>query len=198
MTARATAMPQPIFTLGHSTHPIGRFVGLLRQQGIVRLIDVRSMPASRRQPQFNRAALAAALAAAGIAYDWQGAALGGKPRGGGARADYEAIAAQRAFRDALEHVTTIGERDCCVLMCAEREPLECHRTVLVGRRLAEAGLALLHIHADGTLEPHEALEDRLLESAGLGSDDLLSRGLPRATRVQQAWDLRARAMTAAT
>ena len=188
-------MPQTLFTIGHSNHPIERFVALLRSAGIVRLIDVRSMPASRRHPQFNRATLAAALNAAGIAYDWQGAALGGKPRGGGARADYAAIAAQPAFRDALDHVIGAAARERCTLMCAEREPLDCHRTVLVGRQIAAMGVALQHIHGDGRLEPHEALEDRLLASEGLLGDDLLNRGVPRASRVQQAWDRRARAMT---
>ena len=73
---------KPIRTIGHSNHPIERFVGLLQAAGIALLVDVRSMPYSRRFPQFGKERLAKSLAAAGIAYVHEGAALGGKPAGG--------------------------------------------------------------------------------------------------------------------
>ena len=76
---------KPIRTIGHSNHPIERFVALLKAAGIARLVDVRSMPWSRRFPQFGRERLARSLAEAGIAYAWEGEALGGKPGGLSAR-----------------------------------------------------------------------------------------------------------------
>ena len=90
---------RPIRTIGHSNHPIERFVGLLRAGGVERLVDVRSMPWSRRWPQFGRERLAKSLAEAGIAYVWEGEALGGKPKAGGG---YDALAARPAFQRAYE------------------------------------------------------------------------------------------------
>ena len=72
---------KPIKTIGHSNHPIERFVGLLTAGGVEALVDVRSTPYSRRFPQFGRERLAQSLAAAGILYRYEGAALGGKPQG---------------------------------------------------------------------------------------------------------------------
>ena len=78
--AGATPVMKPIKTIGHSNHPIERFVELLKAGGVERLVDVRSMPWSRRFPQFGRERLAKSLAEAGIAYAWEGEALGGKPK----------------------------------------------------------------------------------------------------------------------
>jgi hypothetical protein len=75
-------------------------------------------------------------------------------------------------------------------MCAEKEPLDCHRTVLVSRRLAERGVAIEHLLADGGRQPHAAVEDALL---GPG-DDLFAAAAPRAERLAEAWRLRERAM----
>src|ERR1700760_3670835 len=87
-----------IKTIGHSTHPIERFVELLKAGGVERLVDVRSMPWSRRFPQFGRERLAKNLAGGGIAYAWEGEALGGKPKAGGG---YDELAARPEFKDAI-------------------------------------------------------------------------------------------------
>ena len=78
-----------IKTIGHSNHPIGRFVDLLKSGGVEAVVDVRSTPYSRRFPQFGRERLAQTLSAAGILYRYEGAALGGKPKDG---AGYDALA----------------------------------------------------------------------------------------------------------
>jgi uncharacterized protein (DUF488 family) len=177
----------PIRTIGHSNHPIERFVALLRAAGIERVIDVRSTPWSRRFPQFGREALAGALAAAGIDYRHEGAALGGKPANG---AGYEALAARPAFAAALDRLADESHDRALCLMCAEKDPLDCHRTVLVARRLAERGLAVEHLLADGGRLGHGALEERLL---GPG-DDLFAAATPREQRLAEAWRQRERAM----
>ena len=115
------------------------------------LVDVRSMPYSRRFPQFGKERLARSLAEAGIAYLHEGAALGGKPDGGGS---YDALAATQAFKDALGRLIERARDTTLCLMCAEKEPLDCHRTVLVSRRLAEQGIAIDHLLADGSTRPH--------------------------------------------
>ena len=127
-------MTNPVIkTIGHSNHPIERFVDLLKSAGVKLLVDVRSMPYSRRFPQFGRERLAKSLGEAGIDYMWEGEALGGKP---GEADGYEELAARPAFKDALGRLVDRGTRTTLCMMCAEKEPLDCHRTVLVSRRLA--------------------------------------------------------------
>ena len=176
-----------IRTIGHSNHPIERFVDLLRAAGIARVIDVRSTPWSRRFPQFGRERLAASLAAAGIDYRHEGAALGGKPADG---AGYEVLAARPQFGAALDRLVEESATHALCLMCAEKDPLDCHRTVLVSRRLAERGVAVEHLLADGSRLAHGALEETLL---GPG-DDLFAAATPRAERLAEAWRQRERAM----
>ena len=177
----------PVRTLGHSNHPVERFVDLLRAAGIEVVIDVRSTPWSRRFPQFGRERLATSLAAAGIAYRHEGAALGGKPGDG---ADYEALAARPAFVAALDRLSAEAETRALCLVCAEKEPLDCHRTVLVARRLAERGIAVEHLLADGGRRDHAALEEMLLGPP----DDLFAASRPRAERLAEAWRSRERTM----
>ena len=182
---------KPIKTIGHSNHPIERLVDLLKAGGVALLVDVRSMPYSRRFPQFGKERLAKSLAAADIGYVHEGAALGGKPEGGG---DYDALAARPAFQDALGRLIERAESTTLCLMCAEKEPLDCHRTVLVSRRLAERGVAVGHLLADGGMRPHRDIEEALL--AKNGGPDLFEADLfeDRAARLARAWQARERAM----
>lgn len=176
---------KPIRTIGHSNHPIERFVALLKAGGVERLVDVRSMPWSRRWPQFGRERLSKSLADAGIAYIWEGEALGGKPKSGGG---YEESAARPEFKDAIGRlIADSGDTTLC-LMCAEKEPLDCHRTVLVSRRLVERGVAIEHLLADGTIRPHAVVEDALLGKSG---GDLFE---DRDKRLARAYTTRERAM----
>jgi uncharacterized protein (DUF488 family) len=177
---------QAIKTIGHSNHPIERFVDLLKTAGVALLVDVRSMPYSRRFPQFGKERLAESLAAAGIGYAHEGAALGGKPEGGG---DYDALAEQPAFKEALGRLIERAENTTLCLMCAEKEPLDCHRTVLVSRRLAERGVVVDHLLADGGMRPHREVEEALL--AKNGGPDLFD---DRTARLARAWQARERAM----
>jgi uncharacterized protein (DUF488 family) len=175
-----------IKTIGHSNHPIERFVSLLKAGGIERLIDVRSMPWSRRFPQFGRERLAKSLAEAGIAYAWEGEALGGMPKAGGS---YDDAAARPAFKDAIGRLIADSAGTTLCLMCAEKEPLDCHRTVLVSRRLVERGVAIEHLLADGTVRPHADVEATLLMKSG--GDDLFE---DRTARLARAYTARERAM----
>ncbi len=139
----ASPRTKPIKTIGHSNHPIERFVALLKAGGVECLVDVRSTPWSRRHPQFGRDKLAESLAEAGIAYVHEGAALGGKPEGG---AGYDQLAARPGVqvRPRPRVIDGASETTQC-LMCAEKEPLDCHRTVLVSRHPAERGVAIEHL-----------------------------------------------------
>jgi len=141
------------------------------------------------------------LAGQDIAYLPYGEALGGRPRDAGLYcdgiADYEAMARQPAFAAALTRLAADAARGRVCLMCAEREPLDCHRCLLVARALAARGLAVGHILHDGTVEPHAATERRLLEREGEGGDalatgNLFATGL--AERLAAAYRRRARAV----
>ncbi|MBS0517198.1 MAG: DUF488 domain-containing protein [Proteobacteria bacterium] len=175
-----------IRTIGHSNHPIGRFVELLAAAGVRLLVDVRSTPYSRRFPQFGRERLTRHLAEAGIEYAWEGTALGGKPGGGGS---YDALAARPEFTDALDRLIARSADTTVCLMCAEKEPLDCHRTLLVARRLAERGAEVGHLLADGGIRSHRAVEETLL--AGNAAPDLFD---DRPTRLARAYAARERVL----
>jgi uncharacterized protein (DUF488 family) len=175
---------KPIRTIGHSNHPIERFVDLLKNGGVELLVDVRSVPYSRRFPQFGREKLAKSLEAAGIGYAWEGEALGGKSGG-----SYTAAAARPEFRETLDHLIARATYTTLCLMCAEKEPLDCHRTVLVSRRLAERGAAIEHLLADGGTRPHAEIEEKLLAKNAGG--DLFD---DRNKLLEQAYDAREQAM----
>ena len=155
-----------LFTIGHSNIPSERFIAMLRDAEVNAIADVRSVPSSRWFPWFSANALAESLPRAGMAYATMGDVLGGRPRDSAlfrdGVVDYEAIAAQPDFIAGLDRLAeeTAPSRIC--LMCAEREPLDCHRCLLVARSLAERGLAIGHILHGGTIEPHAATEARLL------------------------------------
>jgi uncharacterized protein (DUF488 family) len=187
--AREAPMPdsgvQSVYTIGHSNHPIERFIELLQQHEVTLVADVRTLPASRFQPQFSRAALTRTLETAGIAYLFLGDALGGRPRD--QERDYERMAEAPAFVEGIRRVREEAPRHRVALVCAERDPMDCHRALLVSRALARGGLPVIHIHYDGSTETHEAFEARLLQSADLAEDDLLE---PREARLARAYRLR--------
>jgi len=184
-----------LFTIGHSNHSIERFLALLRAAGVTAVADVRSNPSSPRYPWFSGARLGDRLAAEGIAYVPLGDALGGRPRDPrlyrDGVADYAAMARTDDFRAGLDRVSEGARRFRICLMCAEREPLDCHRCLLVAPALAARGFRIGHILADGTIEPHETTEERLLAFAGDKADLFEDRDL----RVAAAY--RRRAGTAA-
>ena len=183
-------------TIGHSNQSAERFVALLQDAGVGAIADVRSVPFSRRFPWFSGPQLAARLQGAGIAYLPFGDTLGGRPRDpalySDGVADYEKMAATAEFRAGLDGIGDAMAHARLCLMCAEREPLDCHRCLLVARALKERGLVLGHILNDGTIEPHATTEERLLGRAR-ASDDLFG---DRGDRLAQAYRARARKVAA--
>jgi uncharacterized protein (DUF488 family) len=184
-------MAGPIYTIGHSNHSLRRFIDLLRGAGITAIADVRSTPYSRRHPQFNKEPLARALKDVGVAYVALGRQLGGHPQDPshwiGPRPDYARMAQAPAFCEGLGRVLEGAKAYTVALMCAEREPLECHRCVLIARALAARGIEVRHVLADGVIEPQSATEERLLAWADLSGDDLLDG---RVTQLGRAYDKR--------
>ena len=155
-----------VLTIGHSNHPLEVFLGLLARHRVTALADVRSAPYSRFNPHFNREPLAATLETRGIRYVYLGRELGGRSDHRSCyengRIRYDRLARTDRFREGLGRVMHGVARHRIALMCAEKEPLDCHRTLLVGRALDSRGVKVEHILADGRLEPHADTMDRLL------------------------------------
>jgi uncharacterized protein DUF488 len=165
MTAGAP-MQETVFTIGHSTHPEERFIALLRQHEITAVCDVRSKPYSRLNPQFNRQAMENTLREAGINYVFLGKELGARSDDPACyqngRVQYERLAQTGLFQQGIERVRFgMAKGFRIALMCAEKEPLECHRTILVARHLTFLGIHVQHILPDGSLEKHDEAIQRL-------------------------------------
>ena len=155
------ARPHRIFTIGHSTRDWDVFVRLLERHGIGRLVDVRTMPGSRRYPHFDREAMAPALAAAGIEYE-HAPALGGRrrarpdaPKTGWRNASFAGYADHMntaEFRGGIDRLLDAASRQPTTIMCSEAVHWRCHRA-LVADALVARGVDVQHI-MDGGLRPH--------------------------------------------
>lgn len=158
----AATDPPSVFTIGHSTRPIDEFVELLRAHSVQRLIDVRTVPGSRRNPQFGSGALKASLEAAGIEYVHM-KSLGGlrKPRrdsinAGWKNASFRGYAdymQTEDFESALKDLITLAGEKRSAIMCAEAVPWRCHRS-LVADALIARGIPVEHIMSETRRDPH--------------------------------------------
>ena len=179
-----------LFTIGHSTHTAEKFLDLVRQHKIEAIGDVRSNPFSAWTPQFNRTALEPALRQAGIQYVFLGDELGARRVerevyiDGVAR--YERIAKLPAFQSGLERVRKGARKFRLALMCAEKDCLECHRTILVCRHLRR-DLNIGHIQEDGAIETHRDAESRLMKEEKIPQTDLF---MNEADLIERAYDQR--------
>ena len=182
-------MKASLYTIGHSDHELDAFMRLLQQHGIKAVADVRSMPYSRRTPQFDREGLRAALALHGIDYLFMGEELGARRAEAECyvhgKAEYGRIAKTPRFAAGLEQVRATARSKPIALMCAERDPITCHRAVLVCRHLRGGELTIRHILPDGAIEEHADVEQRLLKEAGLDGGSLFADA---ATLIEQAYD----------
>jgi uncharacterized protein (DUF488 family) len=156
-----------LFTIGHSNHSIEAFITLLRLHDITALADVRSHPYSRYLPHFNQAPFKDALINTGISYVFLGRELGARPNDTSCYVDgkavYEKIASTQQFAEGIKRVLKGAENYKIALMCAEQDPITCHRAILVCQHLRSFDLNINHIWKNGDLENHNSLEDRLLD-----------------------------------
>src|SRR5258708_6087685 len=161
---------------GHAKGTGEHWLGLLDQDGITAVADVRSQPYSRYNPQFNREVLASALKNSGRDYVFLGQELGARSedracyRDG--RAQYALIAQTPLFESGIERLLAGMEKFRVAILCAEKEPLGCHRSILIARYLHERGICVRHILEDGSLEDHEASLLRLLALHGMQENHL--------------------------
>jgi uncharacterized protein (DUF488 family) len=166
-------MPPSVLTIGHSNHPLDRFLALLAQHEVEALADIRRSPGSRKHPHFNRDNLAAALPKSGMEYHWL-EALGGrrhKPRdespnrgleNEGFR-NYADYMLTDEFREGVQKLLEITRRKRTAIMCAEGLFWQCHRR-LVSDFLAANGVTVQHIMPTGELRPHRLTSGAVIES----------------------------------
>lgn len=165
-----------IFTVGHSTQSSERFMDMLLRHGITAIADVRSAPYSRHNPQFNREELRATLKAEGIRYVFLGKELGARSEDECCYVDdkvsYKLLAKTELFQAGIARVIEGAAQYRIALMCAEKDPLDCHRTILVSRELVDHGCNVKHILAGGLLESHADAMNRLVSRMGLAEADM--------------------------
>jgi len=152
----STAPRRVIYTIGHSNLSADRFLELLHENRIETLVDVRSRPASRHVPQFNKARLEKMVSEAGITYVWLGKELGGLPdEEEFYDADgfilYQRLAATARFKEGISQLLALSKKSRCAIVCMEEDPSGCHRRLLIGRVLTQKGVTLAHIRKDGSV-----------------------------------------------
>jgi uncharacterized protein (DUF488 family) len=155
-----------VYTIGYGHHSAAHFVSLLQENSIAAVADVRSQPYSKSNPEFSCDSLRESLTSADIAYVFLGKELGARTsdercyRAG--KVEYDLLAATPLFQAGLARIEK-GRMDRRIaLMCAESDPLDCHRCILVGRHLFARDVPIQHILGDGRIEDHVSAMRRLI------------------------------------
>jgi uncharacterized protein (DUF488 family) len=160
------ALDMVLFTIGHSNHSLDKFLGLLEGHDVVTLVDVRSAPYSRFNPQFNRKSLEGALPQHGIGYVYVGQQLGGRPSDPtcyksqalpGKAADYPSeldypeVMKRPWFVEGVQRLLELANKQTTVIMCSEEDPAKCHRHHLIAQYLMNEHpeVDVRHIRGDG-------------------------------------------------
>jgi uncharacterized protein (DUF488 family) len=167
-------MANQLLTVGHSVMESSAFLDILRRFAIGLVVDVRSKPQSNRFPHFDQADLQKSLEAEKIRYLFMGEELGGRPDDPKAYrkdglVDYRARRKSYSFQAGIERVFNELAHDNLVLMCAEEDPLNCHRFLMITPEIIALGVEPNHIRKGGILETQKSAEDRLLQSQQWGA-----------------------------
>src|SRR6266436_4594644 len=160
-----------IFTIGHSNLELADFLAVLVQHAVKALCDVRSRPGSFRFPQFNREPLEAGLASVSIRYEFLGDTLGGRPSDPrvyheDGRVDYTARRRAPDFCAGLDRAIALSRNQIVALMCAEEDPLQCHRFLMICPALMGRAITPVHIRRGGSIESQDRKSTRLNSSHG--------------------------------
>jgi uncharacterized protein (DUF488 family) len=188
-----TPLVHPLFTIGHSNIEWPTFAQTLRCFAIDLLVDVRSRPHSSRFPQFSQPEFEEAIRASGIGYLFLGEELGGRPEdpkayGENGVVNYALRRRAHDFQRGIDRVQAETQQHTLALLCAEEDPLICHRFLMVCPELVARGIEPHHIRKGGVLESQREAEDRLLDAShfsDVSSDALFSVG--RATALDDAY-----------
>jgi len=178
-------MDHEVYTIGYGNRSVEQFVDLLLRYKIEVVCDVRSTPYSRRFPDFGREQLRNSLKHARIKYLFLGDELGARPSDPemylNGKASYSAMSRSSKFISAIERVNEGSRNHVVAIMCAEKDPLDCHRAILVAPNLQLAGSSIKHIDSRGNIETQSGLEHRLLKVYGLDQVALFDKAESSAT-----------------
>ena len=173
-----------VFTIGHSIHSLEKLISLLNANRVEVLVDIRSQPFSHKVPHFNKDNLEKEIKNSGLKYLFLGKELGGRPTGkefydAEGFVLYSSIAESNDFKHGIERVMK-GIKDFRVaLMCSEENPLNCHRSLLVGRVLSYRKVTVFHIRGDGSVQADDEISnDRYGSQTGQSQQSLFVREEP--------------------
>lgn len=173
----------PIYTIGYGNRSIEEFVELLQRYDMQFLVDIRSQPYSRYNPDFSKDALERRLKQASIRYIFMGDTLGGRPRDDTAyfedgRVDYEKLAEKDFYQKGISYLHTAWNKQLrIVLMCSEAKPQACHRSKLIGKTLRKQNIEVAHIDETAAIKTQEQVDLLLTDGQLSLFDDML--GLSR-------------------
>jgi uncharacterized protein (DUF488 family) len=176
----------PLYTIGHGNRKLEDFLFILKDFKIDYLIDVRSMPYSKFNPQYNQNQLKSFLESNGITYVFMGETIGGRPKDTSCydddgKVDYEVVKTKEFFLLGLERLKTAYKKDInLVLMCSESKPCECHRSKLIGRVLDIDKIVLKHIDEKGRLKDQKTVINEL--NKGLSEINLFDEQINSTSR----------------
>jgi uncharacterized protein (DUF488 family) len=169
-------MNKDIFTIGYSSFSVDVFIKTLKKYKINAVVDVRSQPYSQFKPEFNRESLKKELLKNNIAYVFLGEECGARVTDPNCYIDgkvnYDLVAQNQKFKAGLERIKNGMVKYNIVLMCAEKDPINCHRMILVCRNLQSSGVQIKHILSNGRFEDHKNSEQRLLNLYNLSYPDM--------------------------
>ena len=170
-----------LYTIGHGNRKSHDFLALLKEFGIEYLIDVRSQPYSKFNPQYNQNDLKFFLEDNGIRYVFMGDTIGGRPKDKSCydsegKVDYEVVKTKDFFINGIERLKTAYNKDInVVIMCSESKPRECHRSKLIGKVLNTENIILKHIDENGKIKDQATVINEL--NKGLSAIDLFGNPL---------------------
>jgi len=185
-------MENQIYTIGYSTFELDEFIRTIKSHGITAVADVRSSPYSKFKPEFNKNDFQKELIKNDLAYVFLGQELGARVDMPDCyvnnKVNFKLVARHDIFLSGIARIKTGMEKYNIVLMCAEKDPITCHRTILICRALRVLKIEICHILENGQIEKHSDLEQRLLTLFDLQEASIFET---TEQRINQAYDLQA-------
>lgn len=183
-------MKKRIFTIGYSIHNLDSFINIMKKYKITVIADVRSQPFSKYKPEFNRDTFHNNLKKNKISYIYLGEECGARSSNPecyiNGKANYKLIANTEIFKNCINRIKKgISKYNIC-LMCAEKDPINCHRTILICRNLRSKNLKIKHLLFDGSVEDNKDTEKRLMKLNKIPEHDLF---MTENDLIEKAYDI---------
>ena len=154
-----------IYTIGHSNYDANQFVTMLHAYSIEIVVDIRSAPYSKYCPQFNKETIVQILNNCGIKYLFLGKELGARPDSPECyefnKVQFDKVKGTELFKQGMERIKDGISKRTVTLMCSEKDPINCHRTILVSRVLKEEGIEVRHILDENQTVSQNEIEEQL-------------------------------------